>query len=135
MLMLAWRLFRSPLRAAQFGVAIGHLLVDGGQLFVGGFQFFLGGFQFFVDALQFLVGGLDFFVGSLEFFVGGFVLFLEGLRVIARLGQLALQFGDAAGFVWSAASQAAKVMQAVGLVRCLDLSVRPRFIASSNKIK
>ena len=84
--------------AVEFGVAIGHLLVDGGQLFVGRLQLFLGRFQFFVDALQLFVGGLDFFVGRLEFLVGRFVLFLDGLQVVARLGKLGFEFGDAARF-------------------------------------
>ena len=71
----------------ELGVAIGHLLVDGGQLFVGRLQLFLGGFQLLVDALQLLVGGLDFFVGGLELLVGRFVLLLDGLQVVARLGE------------------------------------------------
>src|SRR5207247_11395102 len=89
--------------AVQFSVAIGQLVGVGGQLFVGGFQFFLRGFQFLIDALQFLVGGSDFFVGRLEFFASCLVLFLEGLGVVAVLGQRAFEFGNTAGFVWSAA--------------------------------
>ena len=71
-----------------------HFLIHSGELFVGGLELFLRGFQFFVDALKFLVGGSDFFVGGLDLFVGRFVLFLDGLKIIARLGLFAFQFGD-----------------------------------------
>ena len=77
------------------GVPIGHFLVDRGQLFVGGLQLFLRGFQFFVDALKLFIGGSDFFVGGLDLFVGRFLLFLGRLKIIARLGLLTFQFGDA----------------------------------------
>jgi len=82
---------------AELGVAISHLLVDGDELFVGGLQLFLGRFQFLIDALQLLVGGLDLLVGLLEFLAGGLVLFLDGLEVVARLGQFALQLSIVTG--------------------------------------
>src|SRR3989442_5106976 len=95
-------------------------MVDGGQLFVGGFQFFLRSFQFLIDALQFLVGGSDFFVGRLEFFVSCLVLLLEGLGVVAVLGQRAFEFGDTAGFVWSAGFYPAPGAGAWGVFGLLD---------------
>ena len=130
-----WKLIRSLLRRLSSALRLSHLLVDGGQLFIGGFQFFLRGFQFFVDALQFLVGGLDFFVGRLEFFVGRFVLLLDGLEVVARLGQIALELGDAARmlpFCWRrgpvlASTAASVAVGAVPASRALS--------ASSNRIR
>ena len=92
----ALKVHQVAIELVEDGVPIGHFLVDRGQLFVGGLQLFLRGFQFFVDALEFFVGGRDFFVGGLDLFVGRFLLFLDGLKIIARLGLFALQFGDAA---------------------------------------
>ena len=116
--------------AVELGVAIGHLLVDGGQLFVGRLQLFLGRFQLFVDALQLFVGGLDFFVGRLELLVGRFVLFLDGLQIVARLGELGLEFGDAARLVFAGRRVAARAAAA----RCRRACALP-VSASSNKIR
>jgi hypothetical protein len=45
---------------------------------------------------------LDFFVGRLKLFIGRFVPFLDGLKIVARLGQLDFEFGDATAgaLVW-----------------------------------
>ena len=87
----------------QLSVAIGHLLVHGRQLFVGRLKLFLRGLQLFVGALQFFVGGSDFFVRGLELFMRRFLLLLQGLQIIACLGQVALELGDAARFVFGRA--------------------------------
>ena len=83
-------------QAVELGVAIGHLLVDRRQLLVGGLQLLLGRLQLLVDALQLLVGGLDLLVGGLELLVRRLVLLLDGLQVVARLGELGFELGDAA---------------------------------------
>ena len=122
---------RSLLRRLSSALRFDHLLVDGGQLFVGRLQLFLGRLQFLVDALQFFVGGLDFLVGRLEFLVGRLVLLLHGLEVLARLGEIGFEFGDAARFllVRSAAARPAAGATA------RRAAARPVLSASSNRIR
>jgi len=82
----------------EFNVPTNHLLVDGREFFVGGLEFLLRRFQFLIEALQLLVGGLTFLVGRLEFLVGRVLILLDRFQVIARLGEVLFQRGDAARF-------------------------------------